>query len=161
MVKKMRKIYKGMYVSELDEINQDLLFNMLYECAYKNNVESVRVFVDNGMRSRLSDLSDTINIDIIIDRLKKGGNKMKIKHVRTIYTKKLKSGKYSNAKENIEVEENFVSLDFFKSFTSDENIKYFNSRVQRTYEKVGFVPTRLVMYSPNGDRYIDEFIFLD
>ena len=86
---------------------------------------------------------------------------MKIKHIRTIYTKKLKSSGYSNAKENIEVIENFVSLDFYKSFTSDENIKYFNSRVYRSYEKVGFVPTKLIMYSPNGDKYIDEFIFLD
>lgn len=39
---------------------------------------------------------------------------MKIKHVRTVYTKELKSGGYSNAKENIEVTEKYVSLDFFK-----------------------------------------------
>ena len=86
---------------------------------------------------------------------------MKIKHIRTIYTKKLKSSGYSSAKENIQVEENYVTLDFFKSFTSDENIKYFNSRVYRSYERIGYVPTKLVMYSPNGDKYIDEFIFLD
>lgn len=86
---------------------------------------------------------------------------MKIKHIRTIYTKKLKSGRYSNAKENIQVEENYVTLDFFKNFTSDEDIRFFNSRVQRTYESIGFVPTRLVMYSPSDHKYIDEFVFID
>lgn len=86
---------------------------------------------------------------------------MKIKHIRTIYTKILKSSGYSNAKENIQIEENFVSLDFFKSFTSDENIKYFKNKVYKTYERIGYVPTKLAMYSPNGDKYIDEFIFLD
>lgn len=91
----------------------------------------------------------------------KGKNKMKIKHIRTIYTKKLNSGRYSTAKENIQVEENFINLDFYKSFTSDENIKFFKSRVSRTYESIGFVPTTLVMYSPDNHKYVDEFIFIN
>ena len=86
---------------------------------------------------------------------------MEIKHVRTIYTKELKSGGYSTAKENIEVTEKYVSLDFFKSFTSDENIRAFNNRVSRTYESIGFVPTTLTMYSPDNHKYVDKFIFLN
>ena len=86
---------------------------------------------------------------------------MKIKHIRTVYTKKLNSGRYSTAKENIEVSESFVTLDYFKSFTSDENIKFFKNRVTKTYESIGFVPTELVMYSPGGQKYVDKFIFLN
>ena len=87
--------------------------------------------------------------------------KVKIKHIRTVYTKKLKSGRYSTARENIEVMEDFISLDFYKSFTSDENIKFFKSRVLKTYERIGYVPTTLVKYSPDNHKYVDEFIFLN
>lgn len=84
---------------------------------------------------------------------------MKITHKRTVYNTKTASGAWSQAKKNIDITEEEVSLEFFRKFTSDENIKMFNNRVTRTYEKVGYVPTKLVGYAPDGRKIIDEFKF--
>lgn len=94
-------------------------------------------------------------------KYKKGGEKtMKLVHKRTVYTEKTPSGAWSTAKKNVEVTEEEVTLEFFKKFTSDETIAFFNSRVTRSYEKVGYVPTKLVGYSPDGSiKTVDEFIF--
>ena len=64
------------------------------------------------------------------------------------------------SQKNVEVTEEKVTLEFFKKFTSDEAIAFFNSKVTRSYEKIGYVPTRLVGYSPDGSiKTVDEFIF--
>ena len=85
---------------------------------------------------------------------------MTIIHKRTVYSAKTPSGAWSTAKKNVEVTEEKVTLEFFKKFTSDEAIAFFNSTVTRSYEKIGYVPTRLVGYSPdNSIKTVDEFIF--
>ena len=85
---------------------------------------------------------------------------MKLTHKRTVYSTKTPSGTWSKAKKNVEFTEKEVSLEFFKKFTSDEAIQFFNNRVTRSYEKIGYVPTRLVGYSPDGSiKTVDEFIF--
>lgn len=85
---------------------------------------------------------------------------MKLTHKRTVYSAKTPSGVWSTAKKNVEVTEEKVSLEFFKNFTSDENIQFFNNKVTRSYEKIGYVPTKLVGYSPDGSiKMVDEFIF--
>ena len=83
-----------------------------------------------------------------------------ITHKRTVYSAKTPSGAWSTANKNVETTEEEVSLEFFKKFTSDEAIEFFNSRVTRSYQKIGYVPTRLVGYSPDGNtKIVDEFIF--
>lgn len=85
---------------------------------------------------------------------------MKITHKKTVYYIKTPSGAWSTAKKNIEVTSEEVSLEFYKKFTSDEAIQFFNSRVTRSYEKIGYVPTKLVGYSLDGNtKTVDEFIF--
>ena len=85
---------------------------------------------------------------------------MKLVHKRTVYSAKTPSGVWSTAKKNVEVTEEVVSLDFFKKFTSDEAIAFFNNTVTRSYEKIGYVPTKLVGYSVDGSvKIVDEFIF--
>lgn len=85
---------------------------------------------------------------------------MIITHKRTLYTTKTPAGAWSTAKKNVEVTEELVTLEFFKKFTSDEAIAFFSSRVTRSYEKIGYVPTKLVGYSPdNSIKTVDEFIF--
>lgn len=85
---------------------------------------------------------------------------MRITHKRTVYGAKTPSGAWSKAKKNVEVTKKEVSLDFFEKFTSDEAIQFFNNKVTRSYEKIGYVPTKLVGYSPDGSiKIIDEFIF--
>ena len=86
--------------------------------------------------------------------------KIMITHKRTVYSAKTPSGAWSTAKKNVEVTSEEVTLEFFKKFTSEETIKFFNSRVTRSYEKIGYVPTTLVGYSPDGSvKTVDEFIF--
>ena len=85
---------------------------------------------------------------------------MKITHKRTVYSVKTPSGAWSQAKNNVDVTEENVTLDFFKKFTSDENIKMFNNRVTRSYEEVGYVPTKLIGYAPDGRKIVDEFKFI-
>ena len=83
-----------------------------------------------------------------------------ITHKRTVYSVKTPNGAWSTAKKNVEVTSEEVTLEFFKKFTSDEAIAFFNSTVTRGYEKVGYVPTKLVGYSPDGSvKTVDEFIF--
>ena len=85
---------------------------------------------------------------------------MKLTHKRTVYSTKTPSGAWSKAKKNVEFTEEEVSLEFFKKFTSDEAIQFFSSRVTRSYERIGYVPTTLVGYSPDGSiKTVDEFIF--
>lgn len=86
----------------------------------------------------------------------------KIKHVRETYIR-TESGKgWSMAKKNIDTVIKMVDLEFYKKFTSDENIAFFNNRVIRTYEKIGYVPTKLTGLSPNGQqKTVDTFIFKD
>ena len=85
---------------------------------------------------------------------------MRITHKRTVYSAKTPSGAWSTAKKNVEVTSEEVTLEFFKKFTSDEAIKFFGSRVTRSYEKIGYAPTKLVGYSPDGSvKTVDEFIF--
>lgn len=85
---------------------------------------------------------------------------MKLTHKRTVYTAKTATGAWSKAKKNVEVTEKEVTLEFFKKFTSDEAIQFFDSRVTRSYERIGYVPTTLVGYSPDGNtKTVDEFIF--
>lgn len=85
---------------------------------------------------------------------------MRITHKRTLYTTKTPAGAWSTAKKNVEVTSEEVTLEFFKKFTSDEAIAFFNSTVTRSYEKIGYVPTKLVGYSPDGSvKTVDEFIF--
>lgn len=85
---------------------------------------------------------------------------MMITKKRTVYSEKTASGGWSVAKKNVEVTEELVDLEFFKKFTSDEAIKFFGSRVTRSYEKVGYVPTKLVTYTLDGNtKIVDEFIF--
>lgn len=83
-----------------------------------------------------------------------------ITHKRTLYTAKTPSGAWSKAKKNVEVTSEEVTLEFFKKFTSEETIQFFNSTVTRSYEKIGYVPTKLVGYSPDDSvKTVDEFIF--
>ena len=83
-----------------------------------------------------------------------------ITHKRTVYSAKTPSGAWSTAKKNVEVTEEKVTLEFFKKFTDDEAIAFFNNTVTRSYEKIGYVPTRLVGFSPdNSIKTVDEFIF--
>ena len=85
---------------------------------------------------------------------------MKLVHKRTVYSAKTPSGAWSTAKKNVEVTSEEVTLEFFKKFTSEETIQFFNSTVTRSYEKVGYVPTKLVGYSVDGSvKIVDEFIF--
>ena len=85
---------------------------------------------------------------------------MIITHKRTVCTTKTPAGAWSKAKKNVEVTSEEVTLEFFKKFTSDEAIAFFNSKVTRSYEKIGYVPTKLVGYSPDGSvKIVDEFIF--
>lgn len=85
---------------------------------------------------------------------------MKLTHRRTVYSAKTPSGAWSKAKKNVEVTEEKVTLEFFKKFTSDEAIAFFNSTVNRSYEEIGYVPTKLVGFSPDGSiKTVDEFIF--
>ena len=85
---------------------------------------------------------------------------MKLVHKRTLYTAKTPSGAWSTAKKNVEVTEEKVTLEFYKKFTSDEAIAFFNSTVTRSYEKIGYAPTKLVGYSVDGSvKIVDEFIF--
>lgn len=85
-----------------------------------------------------------------------------IKHVRETYIR-TESGKgWSTAKKNIDRVEKMVNLEFFKNFTSEENIRFFNNRVVRTYQKIGYVPTKLTGVSPDGQqKTVDTFIFED
>ena len=84
----------------------------------------------------------------------------KITWKRTVYNTKTATGAWSVAKKNVEVTEELVDLEFFKRFTSEETIQFFNSKVTRSYEKVGYVPTKLVGFSPdNSIKTVDEFIF--
>lgn len=85
-----------------------------------------------------------------------------IKHIRETYIR-TESGKgWSMAKKNIDRVVKMVDLDFYKGFTSDENIAFFNNRVVRTYETIGYVPTKLTGISPCGqEKVIDTFIFKD
>ena len=86
--------------------------------------------------------------------------KMMITKKRTLYSEKTKSGGWSTAKKNVEVTTEEVTLEFFKKFTSDEAIAFFNSTVTRSYEKIGYVPTKLVTYTLDGNtKIVDEFIF--
>ena len=85
---------------------------------------------------------------------------MMITHKRTVYSEKTASGGWSVAKKNVEVTEEKVTLEFFKKFTSDEAVAFFNSTVTRSYEKIGYAPTKLVGYSVDGSvKIVDEFIF--
>ena len=85
---------------------------------------------------------------------------MMITKKRTVYSEKTPSGAWSTAKKNVEVTSEEVTLEFFKKFTSEEAIKFFGSRVTRSYEKVGYVPTKLVTYTLDGNtKIVDEFIF--
>lgn len=85
---------------------------------------------------------------------------MELTHKRTVYTVRTARGAWSVAKKNVEVTEELVDLEFFKRFTSEETIQFFNSKVTRSYEKVGYVPTKLVGFSPDGSiKTVDEFIF--
>ena len=69
------------------------------------------------------------------------------------------AGKSAFLTEN-QVTEEKVTLEFFKKFTSDEAIAFFNSTVTRSYEKIGYAPTKLVGYSVDGSvKIVDEFIF--
>ena len=85
---------------------------------------------------------------------------MMITKKRTVYSEKTAGGQWSVAKKNVEVTSEEVTLEFFKKFTSDEAIKFFGSRATRSYEKVGYVPTKLVTYTLDGNtKIVDEFIF--
>ena len=85
---------------------------------------------------------------------------MMITKKRTVFSEKTAGGSWSVAKKNVEVTSEEVTLEFFKKFTSDEAIKFFGSRVTRSYEKVGYVPTKLVTYTLDGNtKIVDEFIF--
>ena len=85
---------------------------------------------------------------------------MMITKKRTVYSEKTAGGQWSVAKKNVEVTEEKVTLEFFKKFTSDEAIEFFNSTVTRSYEKIGYAPTKLVGYSVDGSvKIVDEFIF--
>lgn len=85
---------------------------------------------------------------------------MRITHKRTVYTTKTPAGAWSTAKKNVEVTSEEVTLEFFKKFTSDEAIQFFDNKVTRSYEKIGYVPTKLVGYSVDGrNKIVDEFIF--
>ena len=85
---------------------------------------------------------------------------MKLTHKRTVYSAKTPSGAWSTAKKNVEVTSEEVTLEFYKKFTSEETIQFFSSKVTRSYEKIGYVPTRLVGFSPDGSiKTVDEFIF--
>ena len=85
---------------------------------------------------------------------------LELTHKRTVYTAKTPSGAWSKAKKNVEVTSEEVTLEFFKNFTSDEAIQFFNSKVTRSYERIGYVPTKLVGFSPDGSiKTVDEFIF--
>ena len=85
---------------------------------------------------------------------------MELTHKRTVYTVRTARGAWSVAKKNVEVTEELVDLEFFKRFTSEETIQFFNSKVTRSYEKIGYVPTKLVGFSPDGSiKTVDEFIF--
>ena len=86
--------------------------------------------------------------------------KTMIIHKRTVYSTKTPAGAWSTAKKNVEVTSEEVTLEFFKKFTSDEAIQFFDNKVTRSYEKIGYVPTKLVGYSPDGSvKIVDEFIF--
>ena len=86
--------------------------------------------------------------------------KTMITHKRTVYSTKTPAGAWSTAKKNVEVTSEEVTLEFFKKFTSDEAIQFFDNKVTRSYEKIGYVPTKLVGYSPDGSvKIVDEFIF--
>lgn len=85
---------------------------------------------------------------------------MMITKKRTVYSEKTASGGWSVAKKNVEVTSEEVTLEFFKKFTSDEAIAFFNSTVTRSYEEIGYVPTKLVTYTLDGNtKIVDEFIF--
>ena len=85
---------------------------------------------------------------------------MMITKKRTVFSEKTAGGSWSVAKKNVEVTTEEVTLEFFKKFTSDEAIKFFGSRVTRSYERVGYVPTKLVTYTLDGNtKIVDEFIF--
>lgn len=106
-----------------------------------------------------------LNIDGILESQNKKEGMMimkNIKHIRETYIRTSSGKSWSTAKDNIDIVEKMVDLDFFKNFTSEENIRFFNNRVFRTYEKVGFVPTKLTGISPDGQqRTVDTFIFTD